>query len=257
MSTVQDRAVATVGNVDFGNYFIEARDHIRATELELRSGLTLGLGPIDSGLARKKAVYTPSDTPETSSGKTRSATLPAQGAPSSEKHGPARFRTRPRIRLMRALGTSRPDLGMSGSGSVPPCPTCLASAPVRQQVAKASEQPNCSARRTAHGPTRHALAAADNDGRMRVTGRRCRTTASIANCRPTRSTLPSRRRTFAKVQSLVFQRFFPAAGNVPIWSSLHDPSIHRIPGNVCDAGDRIGSWPKSRVRSSCSKTSPG
>lgn len=32
---------------------------------------------------------------------------------------------------------------------------------------------------------------------------------------------------------------------------------HRILGNVCDAGDRIGSWPKSRVRSSCSKTSPG
>jgi hypothetical protein len=31
----------------------------------------------------------------------------------------------------------------------------------------------------------------------------------------------------------------------------------RIPGNVCGAGDRIGSWPKSRVRSCCSKTSPG
>jgi hypothetical protein len=44
MSTVQDRAVATVGNVDSGNYFIEARDHIRATELELRSGLTLSHG---------------------------------------------------------------------------------------------------------------------------------------------------------------------------------------------------------------------
>jgi hypothetical protein len=35
---------------------------------------------MDSGLARKKAVYTPSDMPETSSGKTRSATLPAHGA---------------------------------------------------------------------------------------------------------------------------------------------------------------------------------
>jgi hypothetical protein len=65
-------------------------------------GLALGLGPIDSGLARKKAVYTPLDTPETSCGKTPSAARVSTQRSRRKDTIEGRFRTRPRIRLMRA-----------------------------------------------------------------------------------------------------------------------------------------------------------
>jgi hypothetical protein len=47
--------------------------------------------------------------------------------------------------------------------------------------------------------------------------------------RPGRRFAFEARRTFAKVQSLVFQRFFPAAGNVSIWNSLTIPPITGFP----------------------------